>query len=72
MYDLNRERVAPAAGFLVSSLHRAAARLKLDTILCVLGKLGALISNLVSFLCLAKYTSVVGAKSVIKIFIIVS
>ena len=38
--------MTPVAGFLVSGLHRNAARL--DTILCVLGKSEVLISNLMS------------------------
>ena len=49
--------MAPVAGFLVSGFRRTAARL--DIILWVLGKSGALISNLMSVLYLAKYTSAV-------------
>ena len=44
--------MAPVAGFLVSGSRRTAVRL--DIILCVLGKSGALISNLMSVFMLSK------------------
>ena len=44
--------MAPVAGFLVSGLHRTAARL--DIILCVVGKSGVLISNLMSVFMFSK------------------
>ena len=44
--------MAPVAGFLVSGSRRTAGRL--DIILCVLGKSGALISNLMSVFMLSK------------------
>ena len=50
--DLNREQVAPVVGFLVSGSRRTAVRL--DIILCVLSKSGALISNLMSVFMLSK------------------
>ena len=47
--------MAPVACFLVSGFRRTAARL--DIILCVLGKSGALISNLMSVFILSKVYS---------------
>ena len=44
--------MAPVAGFLVSGFRRTAMRL--DIILCVVGKSGVLISNLMSVFMLSK------------------
>ena len=62
--------MAPVASFLVSGFRRTAARL--DIILCVLGKSGALISNLMSGFMLSKVYFGCLSQNVVKIFITVS